>query len=78
MKSLLLAAILLAHDWYPRECCNDHDCIQIPCGELGTGATFQGKKPLRLEKSPDGKCHICIGGGGRGNFYCAFIPEATS
>jgi hypothetical protein len=77
MKILLLA-IFLAHDWYPRECCNGNDCIKIPCEELGPGGTWNGKTPWHLNKSPDGKCHICVAGGGRGNFYCAFIPEVTS
>ena len=80
MKSLvrfLISAVLLAHDWYPPECCNGNDCIQVPCAEVADGK-WQGRSPGSHRPSPDGKCHICIGAGGRGKFYCMFTPEITS
>ena len=29
MKILVL--LLLAHSWYPRECCTERDCKPVPC-----------------------------------------------
>src|SRR4249920_688679 len=61
----LLAATLLAHEWYPRECCSDMDCQQVPCNEIYlSGGNYHYKSfswpTNQLRTSPDGHCHVCI------------------
>lgn len=65
---LLFSAIILAHSWYPSECCSDHDCQPVPCGEISrAGKDFvwqhEGRRvtfSAASEKtSPDGACHVC-------------------
>jgi hypothetical protein len=34
VKHLIVAALMLAHSWYPRECCHDKDCHPVPCAEI--------------------------------------------
>jgi hypothetical protein len=34
VKHLIIAAVMLAHSWYPRECCHEKDCLPVPCAEL--------------------------------------------
>ena len=53
----------LAHDWYPRPCCSDHDCKPVDCAEVIVaegiykwhGLSFPSAKP-----SQDGGCHVCV------------------
>lgn len=75
----ILLVIILAHSWYPVECCSDGDCREVPCSEMNleTGE-WQGKLPRSKRASQDGKCHVCVGSGGLGPFYCVFVPEANS
>ncbi|MEQ1518283.1 MAG: hypothetical protein ABL931_17520 [Usitatibacteraceae bacterium] len=61
--------IAVAHDWYPKECCNDHDCAVIttmaalPGGELrvetdhGFAIAPRGFEP---RPSPDNQAHACL------------------
>ena len=60
--------LLLAHSWYPSECCGDGDCHPVPCAQLRT--VQREPKP-----SQDGQCHICIH---RGNILCIFVPQVSS
>ena len=34
VKHLIIAALMLAHSWYPQECCHDKECRPVPCAEL--------------------------------------------
>jgi hypothetical protein len=64
MKTLL-AGLILAHSWYPNECCTDKDCHPVPCDEISedeNGAMhwkyliFEGSQ---IRASPDHECHVC-------------------
>jgi len=63
--TLFLVTPVLAHSWYPIDCCSGQDCIQIPCEELietAKGYTYQAheftKDMIRVPKGPG--CHVCI------------------
>ena len=65
MKTVLLAATLLAHSWYPPSCCSDRDCFEVPCGEIHSAGDQWEYKSLTIAKeksqaSQDGKCHVCV------------------
>jgi hypothetical protein len=78
--TLLLAATLLVHDWYPRECCSDTDCRPIPCTEI-INDTWQGHKFNSHRPSQDARCHICVyqpQGYISPRYLCLFTPEASS
>jgi hypothetical protein len=59
-----------AHDWYPIECCQEHDCRRVTYGvdvrETPQGyLTLTGLRQLlpysdpRVRVSPDGAYHLC-------------------
>jgi hypothetical protein len=80
MRHLLLAATLLAHDWYPKECCSDHDCRPVSCTEV-VEHEWQGHRFNSSRPSPDGKCHVCIyqpSGYPSPRYLCIFTPEGIS
>ena len=73
-----------AHDWYPLECCGDHDCapadnvIQRSDGSLlvtarGMSVVIPKDYP-GWKKSPDERIHVCIRKLRSGSEYliCAF------
>jgi hypothetical protein len=72
---LALAALLAspgadANDWYPRECCSDHDCALADTvlrrhdgSYLVTSRGLSAVIPADYTKwrpSPDGRVHVCI------------------
>src|ERR1700739_4274719 len=66
VKHLIIAALMLAHSWYPQECCHDNDCHPVPCAELSyrdkdlvwrKHIYFSG--PM-IRESNDGNCHVCV------------------
>jgi hypothetical protein len=82
---VLVAFAILAHLWYPPDCCggnDDHgDCRPVPCKEISKYSDglvwhrlYFDEKHRRV--SPDTQCHVCA----RNDAYpfCVFIPEATS
>lgn len=73
MKTLLLAATLLAHSWYPPECCHELDCHEVPCNQVMDGK-WQGRPFGSKRVSPDGKCHACMFGE---KLYCVFVPAES-
>ena len=92
MSSLkICAAVLLAHSWYPSECCNGSDvggdCHPVPCSEI-TESWAEGSlrwhkftfMPSTIRDSLDSQCHVCaderISSEWRG--YCVFLPKAAS
>jgi hypothetical protein len=82
-KIIVLAAFILAHEWYPQACCSDIDCRPIPCGRLhpekdgwhyqpngfNYDLVFQTASP-----SPDEQCHGCWAAASMGIGRCLFIP----
>jgi hypothetical protein len=55
-----------AHEWYPYECCSDHDCGPIaleqePVEEHGGFRLLDGRfMPYReIKNSPDNQWHLC-------------------
>lgn len=74
----VLALLLLAHSWYPRECCSDRDCKPVPCSELREEGRYMvyKKYQVSLEKvrvSQDELCHVCEGT--TGAIFCVFVPR---
>jgi hypothetical protein len=64
MKFILIAALLLVHEWYPQNCCSDKDCRPVPCEEIHSDGDKWEWHKLTIDKfktqvSPDGKCHVC-------------------
>lgn len=72
---MILALWLLAHSWYPQECCHDKDCRPVPCAEITRTSAGLKWHELTFTKapgvSPDGECHICLF---NGNLLCVFTP----
>lgn len=62
---IFLAAKAFAHEWYPKECCHDHDCHPVECSSITSlpyGAKQDGLdyNANMIRKSPDGFCHACF------------------
>ena len=66
---------ILIHDWYPANCCSNHDCKPVPCDEITQSTdglyhwfnyTFASVQP-----SLDNLCHTCINSIGKGT--CLFL-----
>lgn len=63
---LLSTSSVLAHSWYPTECCSDKDCKPIPCESIGEDAkgnlTYNGFTFTKDKEHPskDSSCHVCI------------------
>ena len=60
----LLAVWLLAHSWYPAECCSDRDCHPIPETEvraMSGGYLYKGRfiPEAKTRIGQDGSYHIC-------------------
>ena len=67
---MLLAVFILAHSWYPQECCyggkEDGDCHPVPCDQITeTAKDYVWKgfhfQPEQVRPSLDQFCHVCIG-----------------
>lgn len=62
---LSVAAQLLVHDWYPKQCCSDRDCHQVPCAEISVSGDYYLWHRIMFfrrsaQMSPDGLCHVCV------------------
>lgn len=87
MRVILLAAVLLVHDWYPSECCQGQDCRPIPCDAVRQkGIVYLYQPPgfpapllfSRARKSKDEQCHACyiqIPSSANGAGRCLFLPD---
>jgi hypothetical protein len=87
VKHLTMAALVLAHSWYPPECCHDKECRPVPCAELiyrdkdvvwRKNVYFSGRM---IRESKDGNCHVCLEEGLNASVFlprCVFVPHATS
>jgi hypothetical protein len=78
---LFAAAVILAHSWYPMECCEDSHCRPAPCDQMieqkNGDIIFNGLITVpaaRVRPSPDRRCHICVVAG---SGVCAFIHYGT-
>lgn len=65
MTKVLAALLMLAHSWYPPECCSDSDCYPLPEGSvhkteggylLDSGEFIPESK---AREGRDGRYHIC-------------------
>ena len=70
-KALAVSLVILAHSWYPNNCCGGQDCHPVPCDELlaqkdggvrwqdpsGTTYTWDYRQ---VQPSQDNQCHVCI------------------
>ncbi len=61
----LLAAIVLAHSWYPQGCCGGHDCAPVPCDQvIETKDGYRVGSLLftdpQVSPSRDAECHACV------------------
>lgn len=72
-----------AHEWYPLECCSNHDCHEADKVTYKDGHVFVNVgddlvdvgKGVQWRQSPDGKYHICYVKTYQGfHVYCFFVP----
>jgi hypothetical protein len=82
-----------AHDWYPTECCSQHDCTPAKAIHIDArGGTNVIVGDVRIaippgfvaRSSPDGRVHVCFrtfGGDIDGNIVlmpiCLFLPPQS-
>lgn len=84
MKIVLAAAVVLAHSWYPQECCQDRHCHPVPCDSIrphALGLSWHGIvfTPPMIRNSPDKDCHVCVSTDGRYTYpFCIFIHPPKS
>jgi hypothetical protein len=74
-----------SHEFYAKECCHEHDCHPVECGEINTveggwvwntWKIFFNKASFRV--SPDGRCHVCVHKDDIvPNGLCIYLPPAT-
>ncbi len=81
MTLLLTIALLLAHDWYPKACCGDHDCHPIPCEQIHYDGKYWVYKDFiwakdKVRASLDEHCHVCITK--QSTPICIFLMEDIS
>lgn len=63
---LVQSSIVLAHHWYPLECCSGQDCKPVDCLELketGKGIKYKDITFTKdmIKPSQDLQCHVCLG-----------------
>jgi len=62
---MLISLPAEAHDWYPKECCEENHCHPVNCAEIRNGGTssyfWRGYLFPKTLVSPslDGNCHVC-------------------
>ena len=77
-----IKAYLLAHSWYPLECCSEKDCQPVACKDLLEQADgsflYQGMKFTKdmIKPSLDQFCHVCFLEGAK-TPLCIFIQLST-
>lgn len=79
---MMIATQTQSHDWYPRECCREHDCISIAKERVqrlpSGGYVIDGRftiGPRSVRSSPDGQYHGCFP---RPDFMvCFFAPPES-
>jgi len=61
----LWASCADAHDWYPKECCEESHCHPVDCNEITGNDVDMIWRGTHFPKAwvkaaPDGGCHVCI------------------
>lgn len=80
-----LAVPAMAHQWYPKTCCNDQDCFPADrVQRRGDGALEIDAWPVRVIVPPgfearasrDNRVHVCVWRDGMGQYHarCLFLP----
>lgn len=81
---MILVLMILAHSWYPSECCSDGHCAPVPGQQVSIetdGYVVTYKDPTKVyhvpkylvKPSPDGQYHLCVF---NGYPRCFFTPQA--
>ena len=66
VKALIISSLVLAHSWYPSECCSGKDCKPVPCEEIlelnNGNLSYDGLEFTkdRVHLSQDKFCHACV------------------
>jgi hypothetical protein len=79
------SAAALAHQWYPKTCCNDQDCFPADHIERrGDGSLKIRTGPITVIVPPgfeasasrDNRVHVCVWRDGLGKYHarCVFLP----
>jgi len=82
LKVIIFASMLLAHSWYPSECCSERDCYPINCSEvkkINGGYDYKGIffSNNQVKQTPEDQvgCHACSHLD-REYGICLFLPRA--
>jgi hypothetical protein len=91
--SFIVSSPVSAHEWYPKECCSQRDCIpadRLTLDDRGDRIVLVGSRRIWVSKyvsprpSPDGRVHICVrevNGELDGSLFpmtiCLFIPAES-
>ncbi len=79
MHTILAAGIILAHSWYPIECCSEKDChpvfdaVEVEGGWQSGGRFYPD---AIVKPSKDGQFHSCEGVFTK-RPLCFFVPMLT-
>lgn len=76
---------VMAHQWYPKTCCNDQDCFAADRVERHDDGTLEiHAGPVRVIVPPgfeartsrDNRIHVCVWRDGMGRYHarCLFLP----
>ena len=65
---MMNTSVAMAHDWYPRSCCEERDCgpvLSATRSSKGIWATTANgtvfvPDTFEWETSPDGRMHVCV------------------
>lgn len=62
---IIIFGLILAHSWYPTECCFERHCHPVPCDEISedTNGSLHWKNLYfdgsQIKPSRDKDCHVC-------------------
>ena len=83
---MIFALLLLAHSWYPQNCCSDYDCEPLPveaivethdgwhigyCSPMRGVCVDNFVKRGQEKHSEDGRFHLCFTSE---RIICFFVP----
>jgi hypothetical protein len=91
LGAVILCVPVMGHDWYPRECCNESDCVPVDSAAWFVPA--EGAKPqlvvtskrgsavipedFPVRHSKDSRMHVCmrLNEFGTWDVMCLFVPS---